>query len=206
MNFVAAKYSIQPINHSVIFLKENDVILTNDMWHVALDLNTNAYEEIISTVKGDLLLVENQKKEFTPISELKQIDSLLNTLEQKLGDFYQILPKLDSRRGLIDFGGTILRTLFGTATLTDLHSLHETLDELKSRNSDIAHSLSSQISYIKNLDSTVKINAAGIANLSNIVKDIVIQSNEHYQQENRDLIGLIFPCLVKAEYLQLSEI
>ena len=106
----------------------------------ALDLNTNAYEEIISTVKGDLLLVENQKKEFTPISELKQIDSLLNTLDQNSAT-YQILPKLDSRRGLIDFGGTILRTLFGTATLTDLHSLHETLDELKSRDSDIAHSL-----------------------------------------------------------------
>ena len=128
-----------------------------------------------------MLLVENQQKEFTPISELKHIDSLLNTLEQKLYDVYQILPKLDSRRGLIDFGGTILRTLFGTATLTDLHSLHKTLDELKSRESDIAHSLSRQISYIKNLDSIVKINAAGIANLSNIVKDIVIQSNEHYK-------------------------
>ena len=96
-----------------------------------------------------MLLVENQKKEFTPISELKQIDSLLNTLEQKLYDFYQILPKSDSRRDLIDFGGTIFRTLFGTATLTDLHSLHETLDELKSGDSDVAHSLSSQISYIK---------------------------------------------------------
>ena len=67
-----------------MFLKENDVILTNDMWHVDLDVNTNTYEEIISTVKGDLVLVANKKKEFTPISELKQIDSLLNTLEQKL--------------------------------------------------------------------------------------------------------------------------
>ena len=72
MKFVAAKYSIRPINHSVIFLKENDVIVTNDMWHVALDIGTNTYEGIISTVK-DLLLVENQKKEFTPISELKEI-------------------------------------------------------------------------------------------------------------------------------------
>jgi len=169
----------------VIFLKENDVIVTNDMWHVALDIGTNTYEGIISTVK-DLLLVENQKKEFTPISKLKQIDSLLNTLQQKLCDFYQILPKLDSRRGLIDFGGTILRTLFGTATLTELHSLHETLDELKSTDSDIAHSLLSQIGYIKNLVSTVKVNAAGIANLSNVVKDIVIQCNEHYRQVNRD--------------------
>jgi len=68
-------------------LKENDVILTNAMWHIALGVNTNTYEEIISTVKGDLLLVENQKKEFTPISELKQIESLLNTLEQKVCDF-----------------------------------------------------------------------------------------------------------------------
>ena len=83
-----------------------------------------------------------------------------------------------------------MRTLFGTATLTDLHSLHETLDELKYRGLDIAHSLSSQISYIKNLDSTVKINAAGIPNLSNIIKDIVIQSNEHYQQLNRDVMWL----------------
>ena len=76
-----------------------------------------------------------------------------------------------------------MRTLFRTATLTDLHSLHETLDELKSRDSDIVHSLSDQISYIKNLYSTAKINAAGITNLSNIVKDIVIQFNEHYQQK-----------------------
>ena len=68
----------------MIYLKKNDVILANDMWHVALDLNTNTYEEIISTVKGDLLLVVNQKKEFMPISELKRIDSLLNTLEHKL--------------------------------------------------------------------------------------------------------------------------
>jgi len=94
------------------------------MWHVAIDIDTNTYEEIIPTIKGDFLLVENQKKEFMSISELKHIDSLLNTLEQKFCDFYQILPKLDSRRGLIDFGGTILRTLFATATLTDLHSLH----------------------------------------------------------------------------------
>jgi len=84
LNFVAAKYSIRAINHSAIFLKENDVILTNDMWHIALDVSTNTYEEIISTVKGDLLLVVNQKKEFMPISELKRIDSLLNTLEHKL--------------------------------------------------------------------------------------------------------------------------
>ena len=139
----------------------------------------------------------------------------MNTLQQKLCDFYQILPKLDSRRGLIDFGGTILRTLFGTATLTELHSLHETLDELKSTDSDIAHSLLSQIGYIKNLVSTVKVNAAVIANLSNVVKDIVIQSNEHYRQVNRDLMWLnltlfgqsrIFTAVRELEFTLLHSI
>jgi len=71
------------------------------------------------------------------------MDSLLNTLEQKLYDIYQISPKIVSRRGLKNFGGITLRTLFGTATFNDLHSLHEALGELKSRDSDIAHSLSS---------------------------------------------------------------
>jgi len=95
----------------MIFLKETDFILVNDMWNVAIDLNTNTYEEVIATIK-DLLLVANQEKEFTPTSELKQTDSLLNTLEQKLYDFYQILSQLHSRRSPIDFGGTILRTLW----------------------------------------------------------------------------------------------
>jgi hypothetical protein len=39
------------------------------------------------------------------------------------------LPKLDSRRGLINLDGTILKTLFGT--VTDIHLLHETIDKLK---------------------------------------------------------------------------
>ena len=83
-----------------------------------------------------------------------------------------------------------MRILFGTATLIDLHTLHETLDELKSRDSDTAHSLSSRSSYIKNLDSTVNINASGTANLTNIDKNIVTQSNEHYQQVNIDLMWI----------------
>ena len=41
----------------------------------------------------------------------------------------------------MDIGGTVLKALFGTATITDVHQLHQTLDQLKSRNADITHSL-----------------------------------------------------------------
>ena len=144
--------------------------MTNDAWRVAIDLDTSQYEEIISTLKGDLLLVESQKKEFTPVSELHQVELLLDTLEFKLSDFYRILPKLDSRRGLINLGSTILKTLFVTATVTDINSLHEAIDKLKSNNADISHSLTDQITYIKKLDAANKINSNAIANLSDIVK------------------------------------
>ena len=156
--------------------------MTNDALRVAVDLDTSQYEEVISTLKGDLLLVESQKKEFTPVSELHQIGSLLDTLEFKLVDFYQILPKLDSRRGLINLGGTILETLFGTATVTDINLLHETIDKLKSNNADISHSLTDQITYNKKLDAANKINSNAIANLSGIVKKVVIQFHGHSQQ------------------------
>ena len=49
----------------------------------------------------------------------------------------------------MNFGGTILQTLFGIATVSDLDMLQETLDELKSKNVDIAHSLANQVTYVK---------------------------------------------------------
>jgi hypothetical protein len=64
------------------------------------------YDNAISIIKEDLLEIEKHKQEFTPISQLKAIKTLLLTLESKLQGFKQILPKPDSRRALQGFGGT----------------------------------------------------------------------------------------------------
>jgi len=63
---------IQPLNHAVLFLKETDVILTNDEWRVALNIDLSTYHNITATVKSDLLLTT--KKTFTPVTEFKQIE------------------------------------------------------------------------------------------------------------------------------------
>ena len=125
-------------------------------------------------------------KEFTLNSELNQITTLLNTLEERLHNFQQFLPKLDCRRGLLNLRGTLLKTLFGTATVADIHLLHETLDGLKSTTNDNVHSLNSQMTYVKRLDTATSINAIAIANLSSIVKDIVMQSQDQFQQISHD--------------------
>ena len=61
----------------------------------------------------------------------------MNTLEIKLNEFCYILPGLDRRWALVDFGGKVLKALFGTATASDIHLLHGGLNELKFQNSEI---------------------------------------------------------------------
>jgi len=100
-----------------VFLEDRNIIITNDAWRVAIELDTQVYEDAIATVRNDLASVDKQRKEFTPVPELKQIGDLLNTLESRLAIFQQLLPRLDRRRGLLNLGGTVLKTLFGTVTL-----------------------------------------------------------------------------------------
>jgi len=52
----------------------------------------------------------------------------------------------------MNLGGTVLKTLFGTASVADIHQLHQTLEQLKSRNADVVHSLPNQVTYINGLD------------------------------------------------------
>ena len=144
MGSVVAEPFVKPLNHSVALLKESDIFLTSDTWRVALDFNLSTYHEIISTVKADIFSVE-QKLKFTSVSEFRPTETQLQIMECKLNDFYQFLPLLDHQCSILGSGGTILRTMFGTATLADLSKLHNTLDELKDKNSDIVHSLSNQV-------------------------------------------------------------
>jgi DNA repair exonuclease SbcCD ATPase subunit len=148
-----------PLNKSVVFLEDRNVIVMNDAWRVAIELDTQVYEEAIATVRNDLASVDKQRKEFTPVAELKQVADLLNTLESRLANFQQLLPRLDRRRGLL----TVLKTLFGTATLSDLNQLHRTIDELKSKEADIVHSLASQLTYVKELGQSTRVNADAIS-------------------------------------------
>jgi len=52
-------------------MKERDVVLSNDQRRVAVNVNLSTYYKVLSTVKSDLLAVQQQRKEFTTTSELK---------------------------------------------------------------------------------------------------------------------------------------
>jgi nucleotidyltransferase/DNA polymerase involved in DNA repair len=105
----------------------------------------------------------------------------------RLFNFQQILAELDKSRGMLNLGGTILKAQFGTVTVTDLHQLHRTIDELKSKKADIVHSLPNPQTYVRGLDHTTRINTGVISNLSTAVKHELVQSHDHYVQLTRDM-------------------
>jgi hypothetical protein len=91
---------------------------------------------------------------------------------------------------LINFGGIVLKSLFRTADDSDVHSLYDVLDDLRLKNLDMAHSLSSQLTYVKDLSANTKLNSEIIANLSNIIRENIVQSHDQFQQVTRDMIWL----------------
>jgi len=121
---------------------------------------------------------------------LRQVETLLDSLESKLGQFKQLFPKVEPKRSLLNLGGTVPRTLFGTATMTDLHRLHEALGELQDRNAEVAHSLSKQVTFIRNLNTVANLNTEALVNLSSIVKDNVVKSHAKFQESFRDITWL----------------
>jgi len=172
-------------------VKETDIVLTNHAWRIAIQVNTSTYHDVISTVREDLLLVERYKQKFTPTSELRHIETLLQQFELKLDRFHQILPRLDRRRGLVNIGGSILKSLFGTATISDIIQLHDTLDKLQTQNSDIVHFLNNQVTLVRKLSLAAEVSTDTIMNLTSIVKDNMVQPHEKFQQIARDLMFII---------------
>ena len=126
-------FTNEPINKSVVFFKQEDIVLTDDAWHATAELNDNPYEEAVFTIRNDLRVMYESKKEFTSIAELRKIEVLLDALETRIRNFRHLLPKPDNRRGLMNIGGTALKTLFGVATASDVMRLHQTIEELRQR-------------------------------------------------------------------------
>jgi hypothetical protein len=53
---------VQPLNGSVIFLKEANLILTDDEWRVILNVNLSTYQDVLSVIKSDLFMIEKQNR------------------------------------------------------------------------------------------------------------------------------------------------
>ena len=75
----------------------------------------------------------------------------------------------------------MLKVLFGLTTEGDLEELHSTISDFHKKEDTIVHSLNQQVTYLKQLDGSVKFNFQAIGNLSNTLKDIAVKAQEGFQ-------------------------
>jgi hypothetical protein len=162
---VGAQVINMPLNHSVVFVKEKYLILTSDYWRIIVNFDLIVYEEASSKLRENLSQMEEVTKQTYPIGELRHVQSALASLENKLAGLKEFLPKADKHSGLIDIDGTILK-VFGVATAVDLSDLHATIDVMQKKEDSIVHSMNQQVTYLKQLDASVRFNYQAMANLS----------------------------------------
>jgi hypothetical protein len=169
-----------PLNHSVVFIREAELVLTSNHWRVTVNFDLSTYEEAITVLREDLTHVEGLAKHSTPIGELRQVDLALNSFEDT--NLKRYLPKANRKRGWIDARGSILRVIFRTATMLDLDELHSTVDNLHKKQDSIVHAVNQQVSYFRQLDGAVKFNYQAIANLSATLIDIALRTQQKFQE------------------------
>jgi hypothetical protein len=78
------------------------------------------------------------------IEELHRVKRVIDSLDDKLTNLKQFLPKPERKRGLINMGSSLLKVLFGTATVADLAGLHATVDKLSQNQETAVHALNDQ--------------------------------------------------------------
>jgi transcriptional regulator with PAS, ATPase and Fis domain len=121
---------ITRIEHNTIFTKQKEVILTSDEWKIAINLDLDTYEDIISRLRFELKHICKAKTKFALINEQQQLEILLNKLENAVKSFREILPRVDARPSILNAAGSVFKFVFGTATMADVSKLHNTVQDL----------------------------------------------------------------------------
>jgi hypothetical protein len=62
ISIVGAQVINMPLSHSMVFVKEKDLILTSDYWRIIVNFDLVAYEEATSTLQEDLSQMEEVTK------------------------------------------------------------------------------------------------------------------------------------------------
>jgi hypothetical protein len=149
-----------PLNGSVAFLKDTEVYITRDYWRIVVNFDftvcedaiamlrsemwerekiaqRSSYEKTMAMLRNGTTGQEDITKRTAPLAEVQRVKMVLNSLESKLGDLKEFLPRIARRSGLINVGGQILKA----ATIADLDGLHTTVDTLHKEGKAMAHSL-----------------------------------------------------------------
>jgi hypothetical protein len=156
VSYIYAEIVVSPINHPVAFIHESDAVFTDDRWNAIVKFDLTQHDDAMATLEENLHTEKTMAEQTTSIGELRQVEIVVHSIAEKLASIRHFLPRNSRKRGLFNVGGSMLKSLFFTATILDLDALHMTIDEIEKKQDAVTHSLDRQVTYFKQLDDTVK--------------------------------------------------
>lgn len=145
----------------LIFIKEDEFLLSGDKWTISLDVDLGEYESSVSKAVSEINLIQqvfmNQthltRAENATLSQLRAETRLLVSdallVEQAFSSLLGTLtPHSRKERGLINLGGSALKFLFGTLDNGDLQALSHRIDGVAGDSKKILHLLHEQTTIV----------------------------------------------------------
>ncbi|KAK3105717.1 hypothetical protein FSP39_004121 [Pinctada imbricata] len=158
---------LQRINYGVTFHKTADIYLGQEYWahtfeiplprkvHIQERARCNLQEPICTKAKSVIMSLNKLK-----IQAIASVNQTVHEIHQLIPT--SVLPKQDtffgrsrSRRGLFDFIGKISKSLFGTATSSDINTLKRHMQALNQNNVKIAKAMATQEKHLSSFISSV---------------------------------------------------
>jgi hypothetical protein len=112
--------------------------------------------------------------------ELSRVNDITLELDNEIQNLERLLPYNQAknprkRRGLINFGGQVLKFLFGTATHSEVQDLQSIVSKYEGQSEDTIHAVNAQLTLIKTVDKETRQNTVDLLEQARILRQIVLE-------------------------------
>jgi hypothetical protein len=211
----------------VFFLQQDEVAFTDSEWIVVTDITfehaNHAFKEVkqwlVNRTKidyGSMQLQQSNNQQVddhqrqiqhrnriiaeNSLDELRLLELRFRTLVDTINGTIALTSKADPR-GLINFGGDVLKWLFGTPSNQDLETVNSKLTDLTQSNLDIIHALEDHATAVNETVWATKINAKAIQKMADAMTrlDAIVLNISHHSDNEREKLLHIIDALAKTD-------
>ena len=183
------------LHHGVYFRPLGEVMVTGSDWTVCTSINLQTYEDIHSSLVGQISQVDEHMRElessnnYSDISSAVKLITSLGSMWKKLTtllrqDLDEYLRNIDilkrvaienetrPTRGLVNVVSNVGKYLFGFSTERDVRELASKIQTLESQAENLTHLSTNQFSYIKAVATQALHNGKQANRLQNAVQEM----------------------------------
>lgn len=127
-------FKILELRSGILFTKQGPVFITGNKWTIALDCSLWALRNELRRLEGEFDILQERMGNSTMFQEVAGEFSTLQysyrQLKDRLHYMQDMLPQRRVKRGWLDAGGKLLKTVFGTADSDDIMQLNTTMQDI----------------------------------------------------------------------------